>query len=67
MSHSLFISDLHLAADQPVSMAAFKYFIAQLAPQSDSLYIWVIYSNTGLAMMTLQMLSMPRSSAHYTA
>ncbi len=39
MSHSLFISDLHLAADQPVSMAAFKYFIAQLAPQSDSLYI----------------------------
>ncbi len=39
MPHSLFISDLHLAADQPISTIAFQHFIAQLAPQSESLYI----------------------------
>ncbi|MBI5438700.1 MAG: UDP-2,3-diacylglucosamine diphosphatase [Nitrosomonadales bacterium] len=44
MPHSLFISDLHLGADQPHSMAAFKRFIATLAPQepgrrAEALYI----------------------------
>lgn len=34
MPHSLFISDLHLSADQPHSMAAFRRFIAGLAPQA---------------------------------
>ncbi|MDD5299553.1 MAG: UDP-2,3-diacylglucosamine diphosphatase [Gallionella sp.] len=44
MPHSLFISDLHLSADQPHSMAAFQQFIAALAPQepgrrAEALYI----------------------------
>ena len=39
MPHTLFISDLHLSADQPHSMAAFQRFIATLAPQAESLYI----------------------------
>lgn len=39
MPHSLFISDLHLSADQPHSMAAFQRFIAELAPQAEALYI----------------------------
>jgi len=37
--HTLFISDLHLSADQPHSMAAFQRFIAALAPQAEALYI----------------------------
>lgn len=37
--HSLFISDLHLSAGQPHSMAAFRHFIATLAPQAEALYI----------------------------
>lgn len=39
MPHSLFISDLHLSADQPVSMAAFRRFISTTAPQAEALYI----------------------------
>ena len=39
MLHSLLISDLHLSADQPHSMAAFKHFISNIAPQAESLYI----------------------------
>ena len=39
MPHSLFISDLHLSADQPGSMDAFRRFIASLAPQAEALYI----------------------------
>lgn len=39
MSHSLFISDLHLSVDQPHSMAAFRHFIAALTPQTEALYI----------------------------
>lgn len=39
MPHSLFISDLHLGASQPHSMAAFQSFITGLAPQAEALYI----------------------------
>ncbi len=39
MPHTLFISDLHLSTDHPHSMAAFKRFIATLAPQAEALYI----------------------------
>lgn len=39
MPHSLFISDLHLSADYPHSMAAFQHFAATLAPQAEALYI----------------------------
>jgi len=39
MPHSLFISDLHLSADHPGSMAAFRRFIAELAPKAEALYI----------------------------
>ena len=39
MPHTLFISDLHLGADQPHSMAAFRRFITTLAPQAKALYI----------------------------
>jgi UDP-2,3-diacylglucosamine hydrolase len=39
MPHTLFISDLHLSADQPHSMAAFQLFIGTIAPQADALYI----------------------------
>lgn len=39
MPHSLFISDLHLGADQPHSMAAFRHFVAETAPQAEALYI----------------------------
>jgi UDP-2,3-diacylglucosamine hydrolase len=39
MSHTLFISDLHLSADHPHGMAAFQRFIATLAPQAEALYI----------------------------
>ena len=39
MPHTLFISDLHLSADHPHSIAAFQRFIATLAPQAEVLYI----------------------------
>lgn len=39
MTHSLFISDLHLSADQPHSMAEFRQFITGIAPHADALYI----------------------------
>lgn len=39
MPHTLFISDLHLSADEPLSMMAFQHFITQLAPQAQALYI----------------------------
>lgn len=39
MPHSLFISDLHLSADQPHSMAAFLRFLAGPARQAEALYI----------------------------
>ncbi|MBI5430271.1 MAG: UDP-2,3-diacylglucosamine diphosphatase [Nitrosomonadales bacterium] len=39
MPHSLFISDLHLSADHAHSIAAFRRFIATLAPQAEALYI----------------------------
>ncbi len=39
MTHSLFISDLHLSAAHPHSMAAFQRFIATSAPQAEALYI----------------------------
>ncbi|OGS81228.1 MAG: UDP-2,3-diacylglucosamine diphosphatase [Gallionellales bacterium GWA2_55_18] len=44
MPHTLFISDLHLSAEQPHGMAAFRRFIATLAPQepgqrAEALYI----------------------------
>ena len=39
MPHTLFISDLHLSADHPHSMAAFQRFIATQAPQAEALYI----------------------------
>ncbi|MDD2721776.1 MAG: UDP-2,3-diacylglucosamine diphosphatase [Gallionella sp.] len=38
-AHTLFISDLHLAAGHPDSMAAFRRFIAASAPQAEALYI----------------------------
>ncbi|MDO9011544.1 MAG: UDP-2,3-diacylglucosamine diphosphatase [Gallionella sp.] len=37
--HSLLISDLHLSPDHPASMAAFRNFIATVAPQAEALYI----------------------------
>jgi UDP-2,3-diacylglucosamine hydrolase len=39
MPHTLLISDLHLSADHPHSIAAFQRFIGTLAPQAESLYI----------------------------
>ncbi|MDD4928615.1 MAG: UDP-2,3-diacylglucosamine diphosphatase [Gallionella sp.] len=39
MSHSLFISDLHLSDDHTHSMAAFFRFITTTAPQAEALYI----------------------------
>lgn len=39
MSHTLFISDLHLGADHPQGMAAFRRFAADIAPQAEALYI----------------------------
>ncbi len=39
MSHTLFISDLHLGPDQLHSIAAFRHFITAVAPQADALYI----------------------------
>jgi len=37
--HSLLISDLHLSPDHPASMAAFRNFIATVAPRAEALYI----------------------------
>jgi UDP-2,3-diacylglucosamine hydrolase len=39
MPHTLFISDLHLSADHPHSIATFQHFMATLAPQAEALYI----------------------------
>jgi len=39
MSHTLFISDLHLSGEHPHSFSEFKRFIATLAPQAEALYI----------------------------
>jgi UDP-2,3-diacylglucosamine hydrolase len=39
MPHTLFISDLHLSPDHRHSIAAFRRFIATLAPQAEALYI----------------------------
>jgi len=39
MSHTLFISDLHLSADHAQSTAAFKFFIGSLTSQTKALYI----------------------------
>ena len=39
MPHSLFISDLHLGADELRGMAAFRRFVAESAPQAEALYI----------------------------
>jgi len=39
MSHTLFISDLHLSSDHPRSIAAFRRFVTTVAPLSGALYI----------------------------
>jgi len=39
MPHTLFISDLHLDADRPNGMAAFRHFVATIASEADALYI----------------------------
>lgn len=39
MAHSLFISDLHLSAEHPHSMAAFQRFITTSAAHAEALYI----------------------------
>jgi UDP-2,3-diacylglucosamine hydrolase len=39
MSHSLFISDLHLSPDHPQSTALFLSFAAGIAPEAEALYI----------------------------
>lgn len=39
MSHTLFISDLHLSADDPALDAVFLAFLASTAPAADALYI----------------------------
>ena len=39
MPHTLFISDLHLSADQPHSIVAFQHFITAIAPRAEALYI----------------------------
>lgn len=39
MTHTLFISDLHLSSDHPRSMELFQRFIVTLAPQAEALYI----------------------------
>jgi UDP-2,3-diacylglucosamine hydrolase len=39
MRRTLFISDLHLSADHPDSLAAFERFCATLAPDIEALYI----------------------------
>jgi len=39
MSHSLFISDLHLSGSHPRSMAEFEHFVAEYAARAEALYI----------------------------
>lgn len=39
MSHTLFISDLHLQQHDPISTNAFFYLVETLAPKADQLYI----------------------------
>ncbi|MDH2917428.1 MAG: UDP-2,3-diacylglucosamine diphosphatase [Gallionella sp.] len=39
MPHSLFISDLHLSADHPLSAQLFRHFISNIAPKAEALYI----------------------------
>lgn len=39
MSHSLFISDLHLSQDHPLSTALFLNFVADISPETEALYI----------------------------
>ena len=39
MSHSLFISDLHLSQDHPRSAALFLRFAADIAPKAEAMYI----------------------------
>ncbi|HEX5337385.1 MAG TPA: UDP-2,3-diacylglucosamine diphosphatase [Gallionella sp.] len=39
MPHTLFISDLHLSADQPHSLAEFRQFTDEIAPHAEALYI----------------------------
>lgn len=39
MPHTLIISDLHLSADHPLTMAAFQHFISSKAHKAEALYI----------------------------
>jgi UDP-2,3-diacylglucosamine hydrolase len=39
MPHSLFISDLHLSANSPITTGLFHQFIRHAAPQAETLYI----------------------------
>ena len=39
MTHTLLISDLHLSADHPHSFAAFRRFVATVAPHAETLHI----------------------------
>ena len=39
MSHSLFISDLHLSQDHPLSTELFLHYIAHVSPDAEALYI----------------------------
>lgn len=39
LPHTLFISDLHLSAGNPHTLAAFRRFISTTAPHADALYI----------------------------
>jgi UDP-2,3-diacylglucosamine hydrolase len=39
MSHSLFISDLHLSQDHPLSTDLFLRFVADVSPDAEALYI----------------------------
>lgn len=39
MAHTLFISDLHLSQDHPLSTALFLDFVADIPPEAEALYI----------------------------
>jgi UDP-2,3-diacylglucosamine hydrolase len=39
MPHSLFISDLHLSIHTPITTQRFQFFIKQIAPKAEALYI----------------------------
>ena len=39
MSHTLFISDLHLSQDHPLSTELFLHYIAHVSPDAEALYI----------------------------